>query len=103
MIKLYPNGAELKLISKPSAAVIRVSLNQIRLCPTEIGTPTTTGTSLDEIGTPGERKDETVVETAQKILDVTNDTSQAAQPSPQSPSPGSSNNVWTGWLQNQNL
>ena len=44
---------QLKLILKLSAAAIRVSLDLIRLCPTEIGTLTTTKTSLNETGTPG--------------------------------------------------
>ena len=36
MVKLYPNGAELKLIAKPMAMAIHVALNWIRLCPKEI-------------------------------------------------------------------
>ena len=36
VLKLHPNGADLKLISKPMATVIRVALNRIRLCPREI-------------------------------------------------------------------
>ena len=88
---------------KLTAAVIRASLDRIRLCPTEIGTPITAKTSLDETGTPGIRKDKTVEEIAQKIPDVTNETSQATQPLTQSLPPGSSNSVWTGWLQDQKL
>ena len=33
---LYANGADLRLIAKPAAASIRVSLNRIRMCPKEI-------------------------------------------------------------------
>ena len=36
ILKLYDNGADLRLISKPAAASIRVSLNQIRMCPKEM-------------------------------------------------------------------
>ena len=36
ILKLYTNGADLRLIAKPAAASIRVSLNRIRMCPKEI-------------------------------------------------------------------
>ena len=36
ILKLYDNGADLRLISKPVAASIHVSLNQIRMCPKEM-------------------------------------------------------------------
>ena len=36
ILKLHTNGADLKLIAKPAAASIRVSLNRIRMCPKEI-------------------------------------------------------------------
>ena len=36
ILKLYDNGADLRLITKPAAASIRVSLNQIRMCPKKI-------------------------------------------------------------------
>ena len=36
ILKLYDNGADLRLISKPAAASIRVSLNRIRMCPKEM-------------------------------------------------------------------
>ena len=36
ILKLYTNGADLRLIAKPAAASIHVSLNQIRMCPKDI-------------------------------------------------------------------
>ena len=36
ILKLYDNGADLRLISKPAAASIRVLLNWIRMCPKEM-------------------------------------------------------------------
>ena len=36
VLKLYTNGADLRLIAKPAAASIHVALNQIRMCPKEI-------------------------------------------------------------------
>ena len=86
--KLYSNGADLKLISKPAAAVIQVSLNRIRLCPSEVGTPTATEASQDETSIPDAKDDETT---------QPNSTTQ------QSLSAGSSNSVWTGQLWNRRL
>ena len=39
VLELHPNGANLKLISKPMATAIHVALNRIRLCPREIAEP----------------------------------------------------------------
>ena len=36
ILKLYDNGADLRLIAKPAAASIRVSFNRIRMCPKEM-------------------------------------------------------------------
>jgi len=36
VIKLFPNGVELSLISKPNSPTIRVALNRVRRCPREI-------------------------------------------------------------------
>lgn len=86
--KLYSIGADLKLISKPAAAVIRISLDRIRLCPSEIGTPTATEASQSETGIPDAKEDETT---------QPNNTTQ------QGSSAGSSNGVWTGRLRNRRL
>ena len=65
MTKLYSNGADLKLISKLAAAVLRVSLDQIRLCPSEIGAPTATEASQDETSILDAKEDETNNQTTQ--------------------------------------
>ena len=36
ILKLYNNGADLRLIAKPAAVSIRVSFNRIRMCPKEM-------------------------------------------------------------------
>ena len=36
VLTLYPNGAEVKLVAKPGFKLIRVSLNQVQLCPNDI-------------------------------------------------------------------
>ena len=35
-LKLFDNGVEVKLVSKPNSQSIRVALNHVRLCPAEI-------------------------------------------------------------------
>jgi len=36
VIQLYDNGAQVKLVSEPNSQSVRVALNHVRLCPTEI-------------------------------------------------------------------
>ena len=36
VLKLYDNGAQVKLVSKPNSQSIRVALNRVHLCPAEI-------------------------------------------------------------------
>ena len=43
VLKLFDNGVEVKLVSKPYSQSIRVALNRVRLCPAEIA-----GTDCDK-------------------------------------------------------
>ena len=74
---LHPNGANLHLIGKPRAEPIRVALNRLRQCPTEVaghhapeldtnrpGHPTTT-----HMDSPGQ----TTVQDAHVLEDATDD------------------------------
>ena len=36
ILEVFPNGADVVLVDKPSSAVIRVALNRLRYCPTEL-------------------------------------------------------------------
>ena len=49
VVWLYENGAELQLVDHPRASPIRVAMNRLRLCPTELaGMPASTPPSAEE-------------------------------------------------------
>jgi len=56
VLQLYDNGAQVKLVSNPNSQSIRVALNRVRLCPTEITDKEGSGSSeLSEEGSPPAR------------------------------------------------
>ena len=49
IVWLYENGAELQPVDHPKASPIRVAMNRLRLCPTELaGVPASTPPSAEE-------------------------------------------------------
>ena len=58
VLKLHPNGAELNLTSKPTAPIIRVALNRIRLCPKEIAESSATPLHANEAGSDTDGEEE---------------------------------------------
>ena len=84
ILKLYDNGADLRLISKPAAASIRVSLNLIRLCPKEMAdtpvamrpnpVPSDDSNKVASVDTPGTEEDDSQQsETSPELVQSTNE------------------------------
>ena len=53
ILKMFENGAEIQLVDKPRAESIRVALNRLRACPTELCAPS--GDDEEERGAPQEK------------------------------------------------
>ena len=82
ILKLYDNGADLRLISKPAAASICVSLNRIRMCPKEMADSPVTmqpnpvpSDDLNTVDTLGKEEDDShQSETSQELVQSTSET-----------------------------
>ena len=56
VLQLYDNGTQVKLVSDPNSQSIRVAVNHVRLCPTEITDKEGSGSSeLSKEGSPPAR------------------------------------------------
>ena len=93
ILKLYDNGADLRLISKPAAASIRVSLHRIRMCPKEMAdspvamqlnpVPSVDLNIVASADAPGTEEDDSQQsETSPELVQSTNDTESFKEQGP---------------------
>ena len=101
ILKLYANGADLRLIAKPAAASIHVSLNRIRMCPKEIAE-----SSITVQPNPDPSDDSNTVGSADTLGTKEGDsqqggTSNKIQSTSGTEMPGATQGPWSGQLRNR--
>ena len=98
VLTLYRNGAEVKLVAKPTTQSIRVALNRVRLCPNEI---------LDQTVAQGTHQciDEELAEDATIVNQLPNivmtdhcDSSSTVTTNPNPTDPVTTSAAWSGRL-----
>ena len=101
VLKLYTNGADLRLIAKPAAASIRVALNRIRICTKEI---TESSVAVQLNPDPSDNSDRVgSMDTlgAEEGDSQQDGTSQEMQSTSGTEIPGATQGPWSGLLRNR--